>query len=71
MKKLISVVAVLGVLAVGCEPVQSICDDAPKYTKAISEVDAKNPEFKAELLEDVSEAATEARCPGYNTQDDG
>lgn len=71
MRKLVAITAVLGMLAMGCEPVQSICNDAPKYMDAISAVEAENPEFKAELLEDVSEAATSANCPGYNTHDDG
>ncbi len=67
MKKVLAAVAV-GVLAIApmaCEPVQSICNDAPKYERAISAVDAENIEFKQELLGDVAETAAAGNCPGY------
>jgi hypothetical protein len=68
---LVMLIASWGLLT-GCgEPVQSICNDAPKFEKAISNVDAENATMKAELLEDVGEyAASPGNCPAYAGQED-
>jgi len=66
-----AVVASLSMGMLGCssEPIQSVCNDAPKFEQAISRVSAENAEFKAELLEDVAEyAADTGRCPDYAGQ---
>jgi len=64
-------IAVLGVAITACGTVdQRVCNDVPKYERAISDVRAQAPDFKSELLDDVAEAAAEANCPGYEDQGD-
>jgi len=72
-KGLVSAVVVvsvsLGIAGCTSEPVQSICNDAPKFERAISEVNAENADYKAELLGDVAEyAADTGNCPAYAGQ---
>jgi hypothetical protein len=59
----------IGVAGCGRKQDRRICQDVPKAEQAIENLPIRG-DFKRELLDDISERAAEANCPGYDDEDD-